>query len=157
MQSTNSIPSLEDLIWLPPVSQNLSQGDLNAITPSNLGQSNTLQPYEFAPTLSNNPSQTSIFLSNDGQRHPQSEDLEIEEEAEAQVHDHHPADHQNIPKPVSGRSKYGNLDWDRHEEELRTLYLVENHNLDNTMRIMKERHSFPESYVHAFVQYELAC
>ena len=157
MQSTNSVPSLQDLTWgLPPVPQNLSQGDLNAITTSDLRQSPTLQPHESFHTLSTNPPQPSMVISNDDQRYPQSEDLEMEEEADAQLHDQHTAGHHNIPKPVSGRSKYGNLDWDSYKEELRRLYLEENHNLDNTMRIMKERHSFPESYVHALMQYDSA-
>ena len=95
-------------------------------------------------------------FSNDGQRYPQSEDLEMEDEPDAQLHDQHPAGHHNIPKSVLTRSKYANLDWDRYKEELRRLYLEENQNLDNTMRIMKERHSFPESYVHAFMRHESA-
>ena len=141
MQSTNSVPSLPDLTWgLPPVSQNLSQGDLNAITTSDLPQSPTLQPYDSIQTLSTNPPQTSTLFSYDDQPYPQSEDLEMEEEADAQLHDQHPAGHHAIPKAVSSRSKYGNLDWDSYKEELRRLYLEDNQNLDNTMRIMKERH-----------------
>ena len=146
MQSTDSISSLQDLTWgLPPVSQSLSQGDLNAITTSGLHQSTTLQPFESFPTLSANPPQPSMAFSNEDQRYPQSD---------AQVDDQHLAGHRTILKPVSSRSKYGNLDWDGYKEELRGLYLEENQNLDNTMRIMKERHSLPESYVHALMQYD---
>ena len=146
MQSTNSVPSLQDLTWgLPPVSHNLSRGDLNAITTSDLRQSPTLQPYDSSHTLSTNPPQTSMIFTNDSQPYPQSRYLEMEEQAHAQLHDQHPAGHHCIPKAVSSRSKYGNLDWDSCKEELRRLYLEENQNLDSTMRIMKERHSFPES------------
>ena len=158
MQSPNLISSLQDLTWgLPPVSPSLFQGDLNAITTSGLRQSTTLQPFESFPTLSANPPQPSMAFSNEDQRYPQSEGLEIDEEVDAQLDDQYSAGHRKIFKPVSSRSKYGNLDWDGYKEELRRLYLEENQNLDNTMRIMKERHSLPESYVHALMQYDSAC
>ena len=157
MQSTDSGPSLQDLTWgLPPVSQNLSQGDLNAITMLDVPQSSHLQPYESFHTLSTNPPQTSMGFSNDDQNDPQSEDLEMEEEADGQLQDQHPAGHYNMPKPASSRSKYGNLDWDGYKEELRRLYLEENQNLDATMRLMNERHSLPMSCVHALMQYDSA-
>ena len=146
MLSTKSLPFLQDLTWeLPPLSHNLSQGNLNPFTTSGVPQSPILQSCDSIHTLSTNLPQTSTLFSNDDQRYPQSEDLEMEEEADAQLHVEHPAGHHSIPKAISTRSKYSNLDWDSHKEELRRLYLEENQNLDNTMRIMKERHSFPES------------
>ena len=149
MQSSDSVPFLQHLTSeLLPVSQHLSQGDLNAITTSDLRQPPTLQPYEFSHTLSANLPRTLTVFSNQDPRYHCSEDLEIGEEADAQLHDQHSAGHHKILKHVSSRSKYGILDWDGHKEELRRLYLEEKQNLDNTMRIMKERHSFPESYVH---------
>ena len=155
MESINSISSPEDLTWgLPPVPPNVSQGDLNATNTSDLPQSTFLQPYQSFHTLSTNAPQPSMTFSNDGRHSPP--DIEIVKEADAQPHNPHPAGHHNIPKPISSRSKYGNLDWDSYKEELRSLYLEDNQNLDNTMRIMKERHSFPESYGHAFMQYESA-
>ena len=88
-----------------------------------------------------------MVFSLEDQRHRQAEFLEIGQERDAQFHEQHPAGHHSIPKFVSGRSKYGKLDWDRYKEEIRSLYLEENRNLADTMRIMKERHSFPDSYV----------
>ena len=86
-------------------------------------------------------------LSLEDQRYPQAEDLGIEEERDAQFHEQHQARHHSTPKLVSGRSKYGKLDWDSYKEEIRSLYLDENQNLADTMRIMKEKYSFPDSYV----------
>ena len=154
MNSIDSILSPEDFSWgLPSTSQNFSQGGVEAITPSALRQSTTFQPYEPFQTLSTNPPQASNIFTNDDQRYHQSEDLEMEEEADAQLHRQHPAGPQNISQTVSRRSRYGSLDWDRYKEELRKLYLEENQNLDNTMRIVKERHSFPDSYVHAHMEH----
>ena len=156
MNSINSMLSQEDFSWgLPSVSRSFSQGAVDATTASALPQPITFQTYEPFHTLSTNLHQASVGLSNDDQRDQQSEDLEMGEEADAQLHHQHPAGHQNIPKPVSRRSIYGNLDWDSHKEELRKLYMDENQNLENTMRIMKERHSFPDSYVHSHMQYDL--
>ena len=155
MNSSNTMLSPEDFTWgLPSTSQNFSQGGVDAITLSALRPSATFQSYEPLHTPSTNPPQTSNIFSNDVPRIPQSEDIEMEEEADAQLHHPHPAGHTNIPRSVSRRSRYGNLDWDSYKEELKKLYLEENQNLDNTMRIMKERYSFPDSYVHAHMQYD---
>lgn len=43
------------------------------------------------------------------------------------------------------RSKYGALDWTKHKETLRRLYLDENKSLPEIMRIMKEENSFDAS------------
>ena len=135
---------------MPPVSPDLFQGYRNAINTSDLRQSPTLESSDPFHTLLTNPPRFSMAFSNDDY------DLEIEEEADAQSHDQHPTGHHNILTPVSSRSKYGNLDWDSYKEEIRSLYLEENQSLNNTMRIMKERHSFPESYVYTLLQYDSA-
>ena len=118
---------------------------MDAITPPDLRQSTTFQPYEPFERLSTYPAHASDVVSNHDVRQLQTEDPEMAEDADAQHQ--HPAGHQNMPKPVSRRSKYGKVDWEAYKEELRELYLEDNQNLDDTMRIMKERHSFPESYV----------
>ena len=43
------------------------------------------------------------------------------------------------------RSRYSNLNWDEAKAKIRTLYLIENRSLQETMRIMKEAHSFDAS------------
>lgn len=40
------------------------------------------------------------------------------------------------------RRRYDNLDWNAHQDELRQLYLLENKTLDETMKVMEEKHSF---------------
>jgi hypothetical protein len=64
------------------------------------------------------------------------------EETNAQPHRQPPAGSQSPPMIVSRRSRYGNLDWDRHKEEMRKLYLEGDQSLDETMRVLKEKHSF---------------
>ena len=146
--------SPEDFTWgLPSISESFSQEGIDAITPSAVRQSSTFQPYEPFHTLSTNPTQASTFFNNDNQHYDQSEDIEMEEGVNAQLHHQHATGHENIPKIASRRSRYGNLNWDSYKEELRKQYLEENQNLDTIMRIMKEKHSFPESYVHVRMQY----
>ena len=118
---------------------------MDTVTPPGLRQSTTFQPYEPFESLSTYPAHASNVLSNQDVPHLQSEDLEMAEDTDA-LHQP-PAGHQDTPKPVSRRSKYGNLDWEPYKEEMRQLYLEDNQSLDDTMRIMKERHSFPDSYV----------
>lgn len=43
------------------------------------------------------------------------------------------------------RSRYGTLDWESHKSLLQSLYLTENKTLNETMRIMKDEHSFNAS------------
>lgn len=156
MNSINSMLSPEDFTWrLPSVSQSLSQRAVDATTASAPRQPITFQTYGPFHPLSTTLHQASVGLSNDDHRDQQSEDYEMGEEADTQLHHQHPTGQQNIPKSVSRRSRYGTLDWDSHKEELKKLYMDENQNLDNTMRIMKERHSFPDSYVHSHMQYDL--
>jgi hypothetical protein len=45
----------------------------------------------------------------------------------------------------STRSKYAHLNWDKYQAELRRLYMDENKSLPETMKIMKESHSFDAS------------
>ena len=142
MSTINSILSPEDFTWAPPsVSQDSSQGGMDTITPPGLRQSTTFQPYEPFESLSTYPAHASNVLSNQDVPHLH----EMVEDTDA--HHQHPAGHQDMPKPVSRRSKYGNLDWEPYKKELRDLYLEDNKSLDDTMRIMKEKHSRPDSYV----------
>lgn len=43
------------------------------------------------------------------------------------------------------RAKYENLDWERHEAVLRSLYIDKNKSLADTMKIMEQQHSFNAS------------
>ncbi len=43
------------------------------------------------------------------------------------------------------RSRYGILDWESHKSPLKRLYLTENKTLNETMKIMKDEHSFNAS------------
>ncbi|KAH7169989.1 hypothetical protein EDB81DRAFT_150522 [Dactylonectria macrodidyma] len=47
--------------------------------------------------------------------------------------------------PGSRRSKYGNLDWERHKPQLQQIYLKDNNSLAETMKIMRTQHSFEAS------------
>ena len=140
--SNKSMLSPEDFTWyLPSISQSFSEE--GGVIPAAVIQSTTVPPHEPFHTLSTDPLQAPTALSNDDQRYDESEDIEMEEGENAQLQHQNPAGHQNLPKTVSRRSRYGNLSWDSHKEELKKLYREET--LENTMRIMKERHSFPVS------------
>ena len=50
-----------------------------------------------------------------------------------------------LTRTTSRRSKYRNLDWDGAKARIKELYLDEDRTLQETMRIMKEAHSFDAS------------
>jgi len=59
--------------------------------------------------------------------------------------DNQPPAGSQVPTKVSRRSRHGNLDWEAHKDELKELYLNDNWSLKDTMRVMKQKYSFPES------------
>ncbi|KAK7413633.1 hypothetical protein QQX98_007496 [Neonectria punicea] len=52
---------------------------------------------------------------------------------------------QTVATSSRRRSRYGQLDWDRHKARLKTLYLDENKSLRETREIMKDEYSFDAS------------
>ncbi|MCJ1381030.1 hypothetical protein MMC17_004139 [Xylographa soralifera] len=86
-----------------------------------------------------NAPQDAVVYSGDDSRNIPPEDVTMQ----GDIDDSHIP--QNQQAAITGRGRYNNVDWERHKEEIRKLYLMENKILDDTMRIMKAKHSVPES------------
>lgn len=127
-------------------------GALDGFIPARSSSSNPpglLQPIafqSFQPTeqiTTTTPHAPTIFSSTNA--HHSLNDVVMTDDPDAQLQLQQSASSDRQPRRVSRRSKYSGLDWKKHKEEMRVLYLENNESLEEVMRTMKDKHSFAAS------------
>lgn len=146
MSSISSMLSPGDYTWnLPSLPDALAPENAGHAYALGLQQSNAFEPFNtFHPATTGSPQHADAF-SNIDHRYNSQEDVTMTEKTDAQRHRQHSAGPPSPPVTSIRRAKYGNIDWETHKKEIKRLYLDENQNLEVTMRIMKEKHSIPDS------------
>lgn len=104
------------------------------------GQDN--QHFQFLPYTPSEPSNHQAVVHMVPARPPSDVAIPQHRVAESSIASHAELGESNTKRK---RRKYDNLDWDAHQQELKNLYLLQNKTLEETMHIMKERHSFDAS------------
>ena len=146
MDLNSSLPSV-DYGWdFMSVSDRFPPHNAGPAESSSLRQTNAYRHNESFQqmTPAGPPANGAYSLGNT--RVQSSEDIDMGVEGSSHHGRHEPPLGSRSPATRSSRRiKYGNVDWERHKEELRTLYLKNDKSLDDIIAIMTKKHSFPKS------------
>jgi Clr5 domain len=127
-------------------------GALDGFIPAPSGSSNSpglLQPITFQSfqpadqITTTTPHAPTMFSSTN--THHSSNDVVMTDDPDAQHRLQQSAGSDRQPRRVSRRSKYSGLDWEKHKEEIKVLYLENDKSLEQVMGFMKDKHSFAAS------------
>jgi hypothetical protein len=132
----------EDFNWTSSTSGPLSQGNGITFNPSAERQHANYHSLEGFPPLDNGGSEQTPQIAAELHSIP-NEDVEMIGDTNQPVNNHTTVNPQILPN--ARRSKHGNLDWEGHKDELRELYLDNGRSLKDTMQIMNQKYSMPES------------
>ena len=127
-------PALDGFIPAPSSSSN----------PPGLLQPITFQSFQPTDQITTTTPHAPTMFSSTNTYHS-SNDVVMTDDPDAQHQLQQSAGSDRQPRRVSRRSKYSGLDWEKHKEEMRVLYLENDESLEEVMRIMKDKHSFVAS------------
>ena len=148
MLPINSLLSLDGYSWtLPTASGVIPQGHPNFTYASALHHSQELAPFEGPHSVTARSSRDADTFGNSHQHYDLQEHVTTSGGMDTQHHREPSPGHPSPPATTTRRARYGNMNWESRKEELKQLYLTEDKTLDETMRIMNEKYSIPESYV----------
>lgn len=98
----------------------------------------------LAPSALAGPSETSVTRTSGDEPHDPRTSTVLAPSVPSELWERHQSD-VNVSPSRPRRAKYENLDWERQEAVLRSLYMDQNKSLADTMKIMEEQHSFKAS------------